>query len=123
MRGGFVENDEVASLHRDVIHDLTIRCPLGDVARDGIVRLMAAGDDAESAVARVDVGELILAVDQATPHTAILIRVEAGAVEVDGAVTVQGEAFRPLLRGIDEEVVIELPATAEEGVEIRVRNK
>lgn len=116
---GLVEDHQVAGLHGHVVHDVLVGLVAGNVVRKGEVRLVAARDDAQPAVAGIHVGQLVLAVDQSATHGAVLVVVEAGSVELGLSVPVEAQSLGPRRGREDEWAVVHLPPPAQQGVQIR----
>ena len=118
VQGRLVEDDHVAGLAGDVVHDLAVLLPVANFLRQREVGFVAARDHAQPTVPLIDIGELELADDHAAAHLVVGIRVVLRAIEVAAGRAVEDQALGTLAAAEHKGRVVHLPAAAKERVEI-----
>ncbi len=116
--GRLVEDYQVARLLHDVMDQVLVGFPGQDVLGAGQVGLVAARYDAEAARSGVHVRQGELTNNQAGPHASVVVMVVARSIESRVTGTVDLEPFAALFGDQHVDAVVELPAAAEQGVQI-----
>ena len=118
VRDGFGEDDCVASLTGDLADMLTMFLVEAHVLRTGIIAFVRSGNEGETAIAWVDIGELDGDDGEAVVHFAVFENIILVGVKSRTRGAVEAKAFCTFVHPEQQHLVIDAKAFAEHFVEI-----
>ena len=118
MRDGFGEDDCVACSTGDLADMLTMFLVEAHVLRTGIIAFVRSGNEGETAVTCVDIGELDRDDGESVVHFAVFENIILVGVKSGARGAVEAKAFSPFVHPEQQHLVVDAKAFAEHFVEI-----